>query len=173
MRRRLADGPVVPAHGHRKSRPAVIQLLIYAAVAAAVAGAAYAAWSGFKDHIGTPYAEAQRVADQAIVDKANAATRTAEKQRDNALGDTSQCKAASEKQSSEVDRWKAQADRNAIAAREATAAASRQATALAPKIADLQAQAAAAPKLQTCEQELGEATKTLRDALRQRRGGAK
>lgn len=151
----------------------MIQLLIYGAILAAVAGAGYMAWDGFKTHIGTPFAEAQRAADQVEVNKANAATRTAEQQRDNAREDTKQCKAASATQSGEVDRWKSQADRNAAAARDAKAAAAREATALAPRIADLQAKAAAAPKLQTCEQELGEATKTLRDALRQRRGGAK
>lgn len=148
----------------------MIQLIVYALIAAAVAGVAYTAWSGFKDSIGTPYAEAQRAADQLLVDKANANARAAESERDNARSDTASCKDTSAKQSTEVDRWKANADRNAMAAREATIKAQRESTAMAPRIADLQAKAAAAPALQSCEVELGKAKDVLRDALRQRRG---
>lgn len=148
----------------------MIQLIIYAAIAAAVAGAAFMAWNGFKDSIGQPYAEAQRLADQKIVDKANAAQAAAEAERDHALSDTVACVAASAKQSDAVDKWKSAADRNAVAAREAKAAASRAATEAAPKIAELQAKAAAVPKLMACEDELGKAKEVLRDALRARRG---
>ncbi len=148
----------------------MIQLIIYAALAAAVAGTAFAAWSGFKDHIGQPYAEAQRQADQKIVDKANAAQAAAEGERDHALSDTQQCVATSARQSDAVLALKRQADANAGEARKLKEQAMREATLAAPKIADLQAKAAAAPKLMACEEELGKAKDVLRDALRTRRG---
>jgi hypothetical protein len=147
----------------------LVQLIVAGVLLATVLGGIYAAWSSFKDHIGTPYAEAQRVADQAIVDKANAAQRAAESERDNAVADTAACVAQAAKQSDAVDRWKLQADRNAAAAREAKAQAQREATAAAPKIAELQANAAAAPKLMVCEEELGKAKAVLQDSLRARR----
>lgn len=145
-------------------------LIVYGLLAAGAAAAMYAAWSGFKDSIGKPYAEAQRQADQVIVDKANRAKAAAESERDNAKSDTAACIEQSSKQSKAVDDWKRQANNNAQAAREAKAQAQREASAAAPKIAELQAKAAAAPKLMACEEELGKAKDVLRDALRQRRG---
>lgn len=152
-------------------------LIIYGILAAALAGGAYMAWSGFKDSIGKPYAEAQRLADQAIVDKAERAQRAAEAnavaadlERDHAKQDTAACVSITAKQTQAIETWRDTATRNAAAAREAKAAAQREATAAAPKIADLQAKAAAAPKLMACEEELGKAKDVLRDALRQRRG---
>lgn len=148
----------------------MIQLIIYAAIAAAVAGAAFMAWNGFKDSIGQPYADAQRVADQKIVDKANAAQAAAEGERDRAVGDTQQCVATQARQSDAVLELKRRADANAGEARKLKEQAMREATAAAPKIADLQAKAAAAPKLMACEEELAKAKDVLRDALRSRRG---
>lgn len=148
----------------------MIQLIVYGLLAAALLGGAFAAWSGFKDHIGKPYAEAQRLADQKVVDHAEREQKAAESERDNAVSDTVACVAQSAKQSDQVTRWKDAADRNAVAAREARAQAQREAVAAAPKIADLQAKAAAAPKLMACEVELDKAREVLRDALRTRRG---
>lgn len=147
----------------------LVQLIIAGVMLATVLGGIYAAWSSFKDHIGKPYAEAQRVADQAVVDKANRAQQVAESERDNAKADTASCKAASEKQSSEVVRLGNLASANIAAAREARAQAQREASAAAPRIADLQAKAAAAPKLESCEIELGKAKDVLRESLRVRR----
>jgi cell division protein FtsB len=53
-------------------------MIVYAVVAAAVAGFAFSAWSGFKSHIAAPYVQAQIKADQAVVDRAEADKRTAE-----------------------------------------------------------------------------------------------
>lgn len=46
----------------------LIELVIYAAIAAAVAFGAHEAWDGFKDKIGAPYAQKQQAADQVVVD---------------------------------------------------------------------------------------------------------
>lgn len=148
----------------------MIQLIIYAVMAAAALGIAYTAWSGFKDGIGKPYAEAQRLADQVIVDRAEREQAAAESERDNAVDDTVACVAQAAKQSDQVSRWKDAADRNAVAAREARAQAQREATAAAPRIADLQAKAAAAPKLESCEIELAKTKAVMREALERRRG---
>lgn len=152
---------------------ALVQLAVAGLLVAALLGGVYAAWASFRDYIGKPYAEAQRIADQAVVDKANRAQAAAEAERDNAKSDADRCVDVSSRQSSEVDRWKATANANAAAAREAKAQAQREASAAAPKIAELQALASAAPKLQTCEEELAKAKDVLRDALRARRGASK
>lgn len=91
-------------------------------------------------------------------------------ERDNAREDTRSCVAKAQIQSDEIARWKARSDANAQAAKEAKAQAQREATAAAPKIADLQAKAAAAPKLMACEQELALSKESMRDELRRRRG---
>jgi len=148
----------------------LVQMIVAGVLLATVMGGIYAAWNGFKDRIGAPYAEAQRLADQSIVDKANAATRAAEAAAEGARTDTAACHASAATQSKAVDDWKARSDANAKAAREAKAQAQREASAAAPKIAELQARAAAAPKLQTCEEELGKAKAVLQDSLRARRG---
>lgn len=147
-----------------------VMLIVYAVMAVAALGAMYAAWSGFKDHIGQPYAEAQRLADQKVVDKAEREQRAAESERDNAVSDTVACVSQAAKQSEAVDKWKAQADRNAVAARAAKEDERRAAAAAAPKIAAYAEYAAAKPKLMACEEELGRAKEVLRDALRTRRG---
>lgn len=148
----------------------MIQLIIYAVMAVAALGALAVAKHAVYDHIGKPYAEAQRLADQKVVDKAAHEQKAAEDERDHAVSDTVACVSQAAKQSDQVTRWKDAADRNAVAAREARAQAQREASAAAPKIADLQAKAAAAPKLMACEEELGKAKDVLRDALRTRRG---
>ena len=145
-------------------------LIIYGVVAAAIAGFAYTAWHGFVEHISAPYVAAQIKSDQAHIDKAAKAEADAEAERDHAVADTVACVASSAKQSAEVDRWKANADRMAKAAVEARVQAQREAAVAAPRIADLQAKAAAQPKLMACEEELGKAKDVLRDALRARRG---
>lgn len=144
-------------------------LVIYAVIAAAALGGAYMAWSGFKDHIGKPYAEAQRVADQQVVDKAERNAKAAETERDNARADTAQCNDRANAQSTQVERWQQIARANEKDARDIKAKAQREATEAAPKIADLQAKAAAAPKLETCEVELSKAKDILRESLRARR----
>lgn len=151
----------------------MIQLIVYGLIAAALMGGAFAAWSGFKDHVGKPYAEAQRLADQQVVDKAERNAKAAESERDNAREDTAQCNRQAAAQSTQVERWQSIAKQNENDARAAKAKAQRDATEAAPKIADLQAKAAAAPKLETCEVELGKAKDILRESLRSRRGGAK
>lgn len=148
----------------------MIQIIVGLVVAAMVAGVGYKLWSGFT---GSYIAEgrAQQIkADQPKIDAAEKEQQAAETERDHAVADTVACVASSAKQSAEVDRWKASADRMAKAAVEARAQAQREATAAAPRIADLQAKAAAAPKLMACEEELGKAKDVLRDALRTRRG---
>lgn len=161
----------------RRRQRGFAMLIVYGLLAAGAAAAMYMAWSGFKDSIGQPYREAQRLADQAIVDKAERAQRAAEAnavaadgERDNAKKDTEACVAITASQSKAIESWRDISRANAAAAREAKAAAQREASAAAPRIADLQAKAAAAPKLMACEEELGKAKDVLRDALRQRRG---
>jgi len=148
----------------------LIQLAIYGAIAVAVAGAAYGAWSGFKGWVAAPYVAEQIAADQKVVNAANANAQAAENERDNAKADTASCVAISAKQTAAIDSWRATAEANALAAKEAKAKAMREATAAAPRIADLQAKAAAVPKLMACEDELGKAKKILQDQLRARRG---
>ncbi|MEO8754845.1 MAG: hypothetical protein ABI624_19440 [Casimicrobiaceae bacterium] len=147
-------------------------LIIYAVGAVAGMGAGFAAWTGLKEHIAAPYVQAQIKADQKVVDKAGAAQKAAEDERDHAVSDTAACVKASANQSAEVKKWQDAAARMAKAARDAQLQAQREASAAAPKIAELQARAAAAPKLMACEEELGKAKDVLRESLRARRGGA-
>lgn len=152
-------------------------LIAYAVAGIALVGAIAWGWGNFKDWVGEPYAAEQRRADQKVVDAANAAQRKAEGEtvamtgeRDHARADTAQCVANVDVQSKAVNEWKATAQRKANEAREAKADADRRASAAAPKLAQLQADAAAKPQLMACEVELGKAKKVLQDALRARRG---
>lgn len=154
---------------------------MYGLIAYAIAGVILVAglawgWSKFTDWVGEPYAAAQRQADQVEMDKVNAARIRAEGdaaqmrgERDNARADTQTCVEKASTQSDAVNKWKAEAQRQANAAREARAAADRQATAAAPRLAQLQADAAAKPQLMVCEVELAKAKKVIQDALRSTR----
>src|SRR5574340_80224 len=148
----------------------LIELAIYAAIAAALAFGVHKAWDGFKGSISAPYVEAQRQADQKVVNAANAAQAAAEADVQTSKGNLESCRTAAQAQADQVTAWKAQADRNAVAAREARVAAANAATAQAPYIADLQARAAAAPRLQSCEAELKQSADVIRDELRRQRG---
>jgi type II secretory pathway pseudopilin PulG len=147
----------------------LVEIIMVVVVVGAVLGAAAWAWGSFKDWIGKPYADAQREAAQKVVDKANGDAKAAELERDNARADTAQCTRVTEAQSREVVRWQAAAEANRKAADAARAKAAKAATEAAPRIADLQAKATAAPKLMACEEELGKAKKLLTDVLRGRR----
>jgi hypothetical protein len=148
----------------------VIQIFVYLAIAAALAFGVHKAWSGFKDSIGAPYAQAQIAKDAPILKKAQDDATEALAERDHAKADTSQCLAAAQTQTDMVDLWQARAKANAAAAQAARAQAQKDATAAAPRIADLQARAAAAPKLLACQDELASANKVIDDSLRARRG---
>jgi hypothetical protein len=91
-------------------------------------------------------------------------------ERDHAREDTAGCLSTMNVQSQKVNAWKSIADKSVVAAREAKVQAQKDATAQAPYIADLQAKAAAAPKLESCEARLAKADKALDDQLRIRRG---
>lgn len=147
-----------------------MMLIVYLIAAAAALGIAWKAWDGFKTSVAAPYVQAQIKADQKVVDKAGAAQKAAEDERDHARSDTASCVAASANQTAEVKKWQDAAARMAKAARDAQLQAQREATAAAPKLAELQARAAAAPKLMACEEELGKAKQVMRDALGARRG---
>lgn len=145
-------------------------LIVYGIMAVAAFGAIAIAWSGFKDSIGKPYAEAQRKADQVVVNQAEAAKAAAITDRDTARANTASCEANLKTQASAKADYEKQAKRNLQEARDAKAQAQREATAAAPKIAELQARAVAQPKLEACEVELSKARATMREALERRRG---
>lgn len=147
----------------------LIELAIYAGLAAVVAGFLYGAWHGFVGWVSEPRVQAQLKADQKKVDGAAARAAAAEADRDTARGNYAGLKASCDQQSGEVNRWKGIADDNLKAARIAQEANRRNQAAAAPKIAELQAQAAAKPQLMTCQAELGKAKATLIEALRARR----
>lgn len=108
-------------------------------------------------------ADRQRIADGLILEQVKS-------ERDNARADTAACVATSKTQSDEVERWRQTAQANATLAAALKAKAKRDASEAAPKIAELQAKAAAAPVLMACEQERDLARAALRDELRRRRG---
>lgn len=147
----------------------IIELIAIVAFVGAVMGGLYAAWEGFKEWIYEPEVAAQKAADQKYVDEAAANQKAAELERENAKTDTLNCQAIAKKQGDAVELWKGVADGNAKAAQQAKAKAKSDAEAAAPKIAELQAAAAAKPKLMACEEELGKAKPMLRDLLLQRR----
>lgn len=148
----------------------LVSLLIYLAIATAAVGALYAGVQGVRHWVAAPFVEAQKASDQKFVDAASANAKSAELERDNAKNDTAQCTAIIGKQNDAIALWKSAADRNIAASKEAKTQAMKEATAQAPVIADLQAKAAAAPKLMVCEEELGKSKEILRDVLRVRRG---
>lgn len=148
----------------------LVSLLIYGAIAAAVLGSLYAGIQGARHWIAEPFVAEQIAADQKVVDAATANAKAAELERDNAKSDTAQCTAIIVKQNDAVAAWKAAADRNIAAAKQAKTQAMKEATAQAPVIADLQAKAAAAPKLLKCEEELAPAKEMMRQTLCKRRG---
>lgn len=148
----------------------LISLLIYGAIAAAALGAIYAGVQGARHWVAAPFVAEQMASDQKVVDAANANQKSAELERDNAKTDTAACVSLSKRQGDAVEAWKSVAAANALAAKAAKERASKEATAQAPRIADLQAKAAAAPLLQSCEIERDKAKNILRDQLRQKRG---
>ena len=147
----------------------LIELAIYAAIAAALAFGVHKAWDGFKTSIAEPYVAAQKASDQKYVDASEARAAQAEADRDTARGNSAKCEAMLKVAQDATAEWSAAAIRAAAAAKGAKAAAEKEATARAPYIAQLQAQAAAAPKLESCQVELGNAKDVLREALQQRR----
>ncbi len=148
----------------------LVSLLIYGAIAAAVLGSLYAGVQGARHWIAAPFVQEQIEADQKVVNAANADAKSAQLERDHAKEDSAQCQAISEKQNQAISVWQKIAVDNQKAAQQAREKASRDATAAAPRLADLQAKAGAAPKLEACEVELGKARAVLVDQLRARRG---
>lgn len=148
----------------------IAQLIIGSILFVTVLGGIYAAWSNFKDHIGKPYAEAQRLEDQKIVDVANQKQAVAETDRKTAVENTGRCETSLQTQKDGEKKFKDLAESRLSDARNAKAQAQREAAAAAPKIAELQAKAAAQPKLMACEEELGKARTILQNSLRERRG---
>jgi len=148
----------------------LISLVIYAAVAAAILGAAYMSWQGLKEHIAAPYVAAQIKADQKKLDTADAARAQAESDRQIAKDNVGRCESALKTQADaklDADR---RAAANLTAARDSKARADREAAAAAPRIATLQALAAAkSDQAKTCEQQLEIARPVLQEALRRGR----
>jgi len=145
----------------------LIELAIYAALAA---GAAFAFHEFEQKYYVEPARQEgvarQLAADQKVVAQLN--TRI-----ENAQADTAACVANAKTQSDLVDLWHNRAQANSDAAKALRVQQAKDATAAAPRIAQLQADAAAKPKLMACADELAKAKDTLRQALRDRRGVAK
>jgi len=147
----------------------IIKLLAALAAIAAIVYGVNRAWTGFKDDIGRPYAEAQKAVDQPIVDKANKAQKSAEGERDQAQADTAACVASAAKQSDAVRGWQAQAELAEKRARDAEKAGrvvteARAAEVHRYQVAAQQHEAAA----QTCEQKLADIDAALRGEARAR-----
>ncbi len=142
----------------------LIELAIYAALAA---GAAFAFHEFEQVYYVAPAekrgAANQLAADQKVVVQLN--TRI-----ENAQADTAACVVSAKTQSDLVDLWRGKAQDNAAQAKALRAQQAKDATAAAPRIAQLQADAAAKPKLMACADELAKAKATLVEALRVRRG---
>jgi hypothetical protein len=150
----------------------LIELAIYAAIAAALLFGVHKAWDGFKQSIAAPYIQAQIKADQPKIDAANAAQKVAETDRDTARGNQAACDAALKSSQQATAEWTAAATRANAAAKASKAQAAKDAAVRQPYIADLQAKAAAKPQLMACEIERDKAKETLRAALKAR-GNAK
>jgi hypothetical protein len=128
----------------------LIELAIYAAIAAAVAFGAHEAWDGFKDKIGAPYAQKQQAADQVVVDSLTKRAETAEK------ANADSTKAAQDK---------AAADLAAQQKSDATIAAANKAkAALQAQIDKLAGIASGPPAPETCDNELAD-TNSILDAV--------
>jgi len=149
----------------------LIELAIYAGLAAVVAGFLYGAWHGFVSWVSEPRVEAQIRADQPKIKAAEDRAAAAEADRDTARSNFAGLKAVCDQQGTEVQRWKDQAELNLKTARLAQDQNRRNQAAAAPRIAQLQADAAAKPQLMACQVELGKAKNVLKEALRLRRAG--
>jgi membrane protein involved in colicin uptake len=148
----------------------LIKLIIYGVIAAAVMGALFAAWVGFKHWVAAPYVEEQRQADKKIVDAMEVERDDALRDKLTAKGNQDRCEAAMQKQTEAQARVDAQTALNFAAAKRLREEQVRKAAATAAQEADLRARASAAPRLLACEQERDIAKATLRDTLKARSG---
>lgn len=155
-----------------KRQRGFVMLIVYAVMAVAALGALYALKNAVYDHIGKPYAEAQRLADQKVVDRAGVAQAAAERDTKTALGREDACKdalgIAKEGKKAAEDKAKA----NLAESAKAKAQTVREREAATPYIARLEADAAAkGSRVLTCEESLTKADKTLTEALCRARPG--
>lgn len=146
-----------------------IKLIAMIAVVVAVYTGGRMAWTGFKDNIGRPYAEAQRAADAPLLKRANDNAAAADRERDNAQADTKACVASTAKQSDGIREWKARADLAEKRARDAEKGARLTTEARDAEINRYRVAAAAhQTTASTCEQKLAGIDKALRDEARAR-----
>lgn len=148
----------------------VIKAVAIAAVIGTVLGGIYKAWTSFKEHVAAPYVQAQMAADQKVIDAANAKQKQAESDRDTARANFDKIKQTCDAQSAEVKNWRDKANQNALEAARARDQARKQAQADLPRIAQLQADASAKPKLMACEDRLKKIEADVDEGLRLRRG---
>ena len=155
----------------------VFDLIMVAAALALLGGVVFGVKSWWHSNVYVPAFDdgvaAQIEKDAAPLKKANDERDDAERNRATAKGNFDSLKTTCDVQSQEVTRWKLTADANKAEAHAAKVRASANATLQAPYIADLVEKAAAAPKLQSCEETNAKADKALTDALRLRRPAAK
>lgn len=145
----------------------LIELLIYAGIALAVAGFAYAAWLGFENWVAAPRVKAavevQRQEDQKINDALEVRVKIAE-------GNYGSCTAALATQATQITKAQEEAGKaQAVTAQIAQTARAALAGNAAAQ-AQLAATAAALPKAQACEVELKEADAIGRPGALKRRG---
>lgn len=147
----------------------LIELVVILGLVGSVLFGLHKAWDNFKQSTAAPYVAAQKAADQKVLDTAQAAQQAAETDRDTARGNSAKCEATLKVSQQAVEEWSQAALRAATASKAQQAAAKAEAQKQAPYIADLQAKAAAEPKLQSCEAELQQAADVIREELRRRR----
>lgn len=157
----------------------LIELLLFAALAAGALLVINKAVGAFKDWIGEPYAAAQRAIDEPIIAKANTDRDEAKRQTENARADTATCVAGSKTQSEKVEYFRGamEAQRQAaLKAKAAGAAESQRKQDAQRKYADASSSLnIAVVGKQTCEERFGNIDKMVRDAERAERAarGAK
>jgi hypothetical protein len=159
---------------NRQRGDVIVELIIYAVLAAVVAGVAWKAWDGFKVSIAKPYVDAQIKADEAVVKKANDDRDEWKRQATNAQADSAQCRDDLDVQGKTIDGWKGQAAAAQKASQDAKAKALIEAANKQTQIAEYQRQARAKDdSVKTCQQRLDAVTATLREGARSRLPGAK
>lgn len=158
----------------------LITLGIYAVIAVVLAWGVGTAITGIKDRIAAPYVAKQIEKNQKEIDAskaevavAQAKQAAAEQDARTAKGNNEACNSALGTQKAATKTMEDKAAANFAEARKQKAENDRMQAAMAPRIAELQAKAAAAPKLVTCETDLAEARKGLIEIIDRRRGTAK
>ncbi len=145
----------------------LIQMLFIGVAIAAVSGAAYMAWNGFKQYIAAPYVADQIKADKVVIDTANSERDAANERAKGAEQDAKSAQAASALQTKALQDAEALAAAAQKAAREAGIKYASEVAKHAARISDLARRATAPVEAgRSCDTILSATDAILRESQR-------